>query len=53
MKTAVAILLAVLLTPAVPGAQDKWLGVDKAKHFAAGAGVSRTANKIATAVFIG
>lgn len=40
MKTAAAILLAVLCTPAISGAQDKWLGADKAKHFAAGAGVA-------------
>lgn len=40
MKTAAAILLAILCTPAVSGAQDTWLGADKAKHFAAGAGVA-------------
>ncbi|MSO56964.1 MAG: hypothetical protein EXQ55_08605 [Acidobacteria bacterium] len=40
MKTVLALLLTILCTPAVPGAQDKWLGADKAKHFAAGAGVA-------------
>jgi uncharacterized protein YfiM (DUF2279 family) len=40
MKTVLAILLTLLCTPAAPGAQDKWLGGDKAKHFAAGAGVA-------------
>ncbi|HKY20139.1 MAG TPA: hypothetical protein VJM31_02875 [Vicinamibacterales bacterium] len=40
MKTVTAVLLAILFTPALPGAQDKWLGADKAKHFAAGAGIA-------------
>jgi uncharacterized protein YfiM (DUF2279 family) len=40
MKTALAILLTLLSTPAAPGAQDRWLEADKAKHFAAGAGAA-------------
>jgi uncharacterized protein YfiM (DUF2279 family) len=38
MKTGLVLLLILLCTSAVPRAQDKWLGTDKAKHFAMGAG---------------
>ena len=37
----------MLCTPAVPGAQDKWTGGDKAKHFGAGALVAAGAYAVA------
>jgi uncharacterized protein YfiM (DUF2279 family) len=40
VKTAAATLLAILCTSAATGAQDKWTGADKAKHFGAGAAIA-------------
>jgi putative lipoprotein len=40
VKTAAATLLAIVCASAVPAAQDRWTGADKARHFGAGAAIA-------------
>ena len=34
------LIVVLLMAPAAAGAEDKWRGADKAKHFGAGAGIA-------------